>query len=436
MHTPTPLFRLAVLEGRHSQTAGRLLLVLPPSLRVMAAFAACLAVLLGVFVAMGGYTRKERVNGVLLPQAGLTRMVATQSGVVVERLVAEGQFVRKGTVMFHIQAMSSAGGRADIQQDIGHELRLREDSLKAELDRQLALNQLETSAAQQRLRSLERELDELDQIEAVARAQESLARQGLERQQALADMGYISKQQLQQPQDAVLAQQLKLKETARARTSQQRERDGLRSNLLELQIKGRNLHAQLDRALSSVKQEQLENQGRQGQQMLAPQDGIVAAVLAEPGQMVSAGNPLVQLVPADSELQAHLYAPSRAIGFIRPGAPVHLRYQAYPYQKFGQQAGVVSQIARVAIAPGDLPYPGPDTGEALYRITVKLAAQHITAYGRAEPLHAGMRLDADIVLDRRRLYEWILEPLYSVSGKLAHGPAESAVPTAPLSHSP
>ena len=429
MDTSTPLFRQAVLDHQRTRTTGNLLLVLPPSLHVMAAFAACLGALLALFVAVGTYTRKERVNGVLLPQAGLTRMVATQPGVVVERLVHEGQFVRKGAVMFHLQGMNSAGGSADVQQDIGRELRLREDSLKAELDRQLALNRLETGATQQRLLSLERELDQLAQIETVARAQENLARQGLARQQALADVGYISKQQLQQPQDALLAQQLKIKETERLRTSQQRERDSLQSTLMELQLKGRNLNAQLDRALSSVKQEQLENQVRQGQQVRAPQDGLVAAVLAEPGQMLTAGSPLVQLVPADSALQAHLYAPSRAIGFIRAGAPVQLRYQAYPYQKFGQQAGVVSQISRVAVAPGDLPYPGTD-GEALYRITVTLAAQRITAYGRDEPLHAGMRLDADIVLDRRRLYEWILEPLYSVSGKLAGDRVAAPAPNA------
>jgi membrane fusion protein len=56
--------------------------------------------------------------------------------------------------------------------------------------------------------------------------------------------------------------------------------------------------------------------------------------------------------------------------------------------------------------------------EPLYRITVNLAAQAVTAYGQPQMLQAGMSLDADILQERRRLYEWVLEPLYSLTGKL------------------
>jgi membrane fusion protein len=54
----------------------------------------------------------------------------------------------------------------------------------------------------------------------------------------------------------------------------------------------------------------------------------------------------------------------------------------------------------------------------MYRVTVALAAQRVTAHGRALPLQPGMRVDADILLERRRLIEWVLEPLYSISGRL------------------
>ena len=48
---------------------------------------------------------------------------------------------------------------------------------------------------------------------------------------------------------------------------------------------------------------------------------------------------LASLVPAGAQLQAHLYAPSSAVGFVRAEQPVLLRYQAFPYQKFGHQHG-------------------------------------------------------------------------------------------------
>lgn len=60
----------------------------------------------------------------------------------------------------------------------------------------------------------------------------------------------------------------------------------------------------------------------------------------------------------------------------------------------------------------------PAAQEALYRIRVKLAKPQVQAYGHAVPLQAGMRLEADVQLDTRHLYEWALEPLFSVTGKL------------------
>ncbi len=56
--------------------------------------------------------------------------------------------------------------------------------------------------------------------------------------------------------------------------------------------------------------------------------------------------------------------------------------------------------------------------EQLYRLRVTLDDQAVTAYGQPRPLQSGMLLDADILQDTRRLYEWVLEPLYSLTGKL------------------
>ena len=58
-----------------------------------------------------------------------------------------------------------------------------------------------------------------------------------------------------------------------------------------------------------------------------------------------------------------------------------------------------------------------DGGQPVYRITVRLKSQTIHAYGRTIRLQPGMLIDADILQDTRRLYEWFFEPLYSISGR-------------------
>ena len=124
-----------------------------------------------------------------------------------------------------------------------------------------------------------------------------------------------------------------------------------------------------------------------------------------------------------ARLEAHLYSPSRAVGFVRPGQQVLLRYQAYPYQKFGHYAGVVANISRSAVSTAELPAQlagiagGVAGSDPVYRITVTLERQTVSAYGQPVDLQPGMQLEADIALETRRLYEWVLDPLYTVTGK-------------------
>jgi membrane fusion protein len=144
---------------------------------------------------------------------------------------------------------------------------------------------------------------------------------------------------------------------------------------------------------------------------------VVATQLFKPGQAVQAGQPLMSVLPGDGTLEAELLVPSRAIGFIEPGDEVLLRYQAYPYQKFGHHQGRVARISRSTVMTGSQgPTASAGPAEPYYRVSVALARQAITAYGRPEPLKPGMALDADVLGERRTLIEWVLEPLYSLQG--------------------
>ena len=132
--------------------------------------------------------------------------------------------------------------------------------------------------------------------------------------------------------------------------------------------------------------------------------------------------PLLNIVPGGSILHAKLFGTSRSVGFVKPGQEVLLRYQAFPYQKFGFYGGTVETVSRSAMSPTDLPQQLAGlsslygTNEPIYEITVDLSKQTATAYGEAVPLQAGMQLNADIMIDRRRLIEWALDPLFSLTG--------------------
>lgn len=125
-------------------------------------------------------------------------------------------------------------------------------------------------------------------------------------------------------------------------------------------------------------------------------------------------------------LEAMLYAPSRTAGFIKPGQKVLIRYQAFPYQKFGLHPGSIVDVSRTPFASTDIPANIAGTvlgnvsraghsNESLYRIRVKLDRQTIQVYGSAQSLKPGMTLEADILQDNRKIWEWIAEPLLAIA---------------------
>jgi membrane fusion protein len=175
----------------------------------------------------------------------------------------------------------------------------------------------------------------------------------------------------------------------------------------------------LERDLALLAQEAAEQDGERRLVVRAPQAGTVSAVLAEPGQNVTPASALASLVPEGASLQAHLFAPSSAVGFVRPDQPVRLRFEAFPYQKFGHQPGRVVQVSRTPLAASELAalsLPAVATGgEPMFRITVALDE---TPEPEALPLSAGMRLQADVLLERRRLAEWLFEPLLGLGSRL------------------
>jgi membrane fusion protein len=114
---------------------------------------------------------------------------------------------------------------------------------------------------------------------------------------------------------------------------------------------------------------------------------------------------------------AELLIPTRSSGFIKVGQSVKLRFEAFPYQRFGGVEGYISTIDKSLIINGEIPLP-LELNEPVYRVRVKLLDQMVSAYGEEFPLRSGMLLEANIVLDKRSLFEWITDPIASIKGNL------------------
>lgn len=420
----TPLFRPEAIAAVQEQRFGNVLIHQPWGYRVAALVAGLLIVLIAAFAYFGTYTRKATVRGLLMPEHGMLRLTATGAGLLTQVRAMEGQQVAKGDVLFTIsgERLSGAGGtQAMIADQLGQRLNLllrnrtlADERLKGQL------HMLDT-----RLATIASELQQFTEEVRLLQRRAELAKVQLGRQQELVNAGFISVAQLQQAEGDWLTLQGQLQGNQRARASLERERTGLLAQRQEAELRHRSEMSEADSATALVKQEQAENQARSELINVAPYAGTLTGLSAQVGQQVNAGALLASLIPQGATLYAHLYAAPRQAGFIEPGQKVLMRYAAYPYQKFGMAHGRVVDVAKSPYATQELPahiataLQGQGVpAELFYRVTVALDSPDIALYGQPQPLQAGMLLEADVLQDRRRLYEWALEPLYTVTGRL------------------
>lgn len=418
-----PLFRPEVLAERQAQWLGTVLLAPRLSHRVFTVFAVLATAAILSLLFFADYTRKASVNGWLVPQQGLVRVFAYQSGVVRRLHVQEGAEVRRGAPLFTLSTELESAALGATQAEIARRLAARRDSLIAEQRLLHKLHTQQQEALSNRLDALQSEQEQLEREIELRRLRLKLAEDSLTRQRQLRGRGFISDQQVQQAEEGRLDQALKLRDLQRTRAATRRARLTLESEIEDLPLKSRVQIAEIDRNIAALEQDLAQAEARRETVIPAPQDGTVTAIQAEPGGNAGTTAPLLSIVPAGSKLEAHLFFSSRAVGFVQPGQRVMLRYQAYPYQKFGHYEGMVAHVSRSAESPGELPpqLSGLTSlyaaNEPIYRITVSLARQAVTAYGRPMALQSGMQVEADVLMESRRLFEWVLEPLYTVTGK-------------------
>ncbi|WP_282277235.1 HlyD family efflux transporter periplasmic adaptor subunit [Stenotrophomonas sp. PS02297] len=418
-----PLFRDEVLKARRTSWLGGISLAQPLRLWVLTGLAVMAAFVIVLFVTLGTYTRRSTVTGQLVPMKGLATVVAPASGVVTRLDVPEGGQVAAGGTLALVSVPRATQGSGDTQMALEQRLQQRQDGLLATQQAQHAQLQAQAQGIASQLANAQRELAQVE-AEVITRQQQiRIASETLERLRRLEGGQFVSVLQIKQQEALVLDY------TGQMQTLQ-RQAIGTRRLMAQLQQAQRELPGQqqasdagYQRDLAQLEQERVQMQANSALLVKAPVSGVVATQIVKPGQAVQAGQTLLSLLPGDGKLEAELLVPSRAIGFIAPGDTVLLRYQAFPYQKFGHQEGRVARISRSALSSGELGalIGNAQQGEPYYRITVVLAQQTITAYGKPEPLKPGMLLDADVMGERRRLIEWIFEPLYSLTGKVGGG---------------
>ena len=413
------LFRKESLDANKTKVLGPVALYCPPFRWLIVAMVCALTIALVGFCSLGSYTKRETAKGVLTPETGIMTITAMTAGTVTALPVREGRGIKKGERIATVSSEISTARYGQTREAIARQLESQSQGVTQQLTNLEQRNVEALKSLQERSSLLAQQTTELDTIYRQRQRQIALSQKQVDKMTAMRAEGYASNTQVEQQESELLDAKVRLQDVARQRIEIRQQHAQTRQQLREQPLTYFQQKNDLQQKLSDITQSMMENESRRSVDLRAPEQGMVSAVLVKPGQIVSVGQTIAMLLPDNAHLQARILLSSRAIGFIQSGQRVVLRYESFPWQKFGQHSGAVSEISTSPLSPQEVASLTGNTQiqEPLYQVKVTLDSQSVQAYGKQFALRPGSALDADFIVDKRRIYEWVLEPLNAL-GKM------------------
>ncbi len=411
------MFRIEAVKAQQKKLHGDVFLTQPVSSTIITFVIAAMVGLAAILLTTGSYARSEHVAGYIVPSKGLIKIQASQFGTLDTLHVREGDKVISGQVLADITiAHGTFDGRSFVEKSLDALTRQRnviETQItleKNQLETELAKLSSEQAEAALRATSLENRIVLQKQITASAEA-------AYKDVQGILEQGYISKAESERRLQTWLSQQANEQLRRHELVEAQALLEQLAIRLSQLPNESKQRVARLETQLSELDSRTADQEGRQAYSIIAPVSGYVASInVGGEGRTVQAGQPLLAILPEGSDLEAELYVPSRAAGFIKSGQEVRLLYDAFPYQRFGSYPAKITYVTETILTPNEALAPF-EIKEPVYRVTAAIDETEITARGAKVTLQSGMTLKANIVLERRSFLDWLLEPLRAIGGR-------------------
>ena len=411
------LFREEAIKSKRSRITGSIVIFQPVSIYISSLVAFLIFILVILFITQSEYSRKEKVKGYLIPEKGLVKVFSDRQGVVEELYVREADQVTAGQPLVKIKNSQSLATGVELA-----------DALSKEISKQISTLQVELETSEQMFRydntRLGRQIVLLNQSMSSVQKAATTNRKRLEikedqylKNRELSEKNYISNTQLSLIQEEYLEVLENNDRFEREIATIQLELSSLESEMESLPEKKLNKRALLERQISELKTRQFELDNQYEFIKVAPESGVVTAIQPSLGGHINNLSPILSIIPRNSPLEIELLLPTRSSGFVQIGNSIKIRFDAFPYQKFGLVSGSIINIDKALILPTDKVLP-IKLEEAMYRVRATLAQQSITAYGKTFPLKVGMIADVDIILEKRTLLEWLLDPIFALKGEL------------------
>lgn len=406
------LFRPEAVAYQGLRQAGAVVMLRPVATTVVFWCLAAVVALVAFFLFFAQYARKETVVGYLAPTAGVAKVFVSRTGIVTAVHVREGDAVEAGQPLLTVAIDQSTADGKNVDAVLLETLARQKTALLEQIAMQEDRASSERTRLEAQIAGAREAIAHLD-AQIVAQAERiRLSANIVQSVEGLRGKGYISEVDYTKRRESLIENKQSLSALNQQVAARRAELAQAAAALEQLPATISDKVQTLRNLVAETEQRLAEIDGRRAFVVRAPIAGRVSTMQAAIGRAIDPRQLQLSILPHDSVLQAELFVPARAIGFVRAGQEVRVLYDAFPYQQFGTYRGRVTGVARTMLAGADLPGP-VSLQQPAYKITVALDRQDVTAYGARVALQPDMLLKADILLDRRSLLTWLLDPLLS-----------------------
>jgi membrane fusion protein len=411
------LFRQEAIDAQREKFFGEATIARPLPFWVLTLLAAIVAASVITIAIWGQYQRRERVEGFLALDVGAARVSIPDAGRVTELKVREGQDVEAGAPLARISFERSTQNSQSTATLISNEIAQRRSLLEKEQLQLKEIGDQQLIQLRKKITDLQSEVAQIDREMKLQDQRLASAREQAKRFTDLAREKFVSDIVARQKQDEVTDQEIRMQTLKRQQITLQRDLSNARLEEPTLALKSRAQIDQVSRQISETQQTLATEDAKREAIITAPVTGTVTNIAVAQGQSVAADSLLATVLPKGSVLHGELLVPTRAIGFVTKGKQVVMRYEAFPFERFGQYQGVISDVSQTVWSAGERVGP-MSAREPVYRVAVTLEKQAVNAMGQDIPLRPGMLVNADILLEKRSLLEWMFEPVMRLRGRL------------------
>lgn len=410
------LFREKARKAYLNRLNGNVLIASNASNWWLAGIVLMLVTALGTFFAFADYTPRSGAVGQLVTKESTAKIFPERNGVVVETLVENGSVVEAGDPLMIVSYQNSLEGglswgeawlteAENLIESLEDERSIVEQSLEAEIN-----------IAEQRMHALELGYELLETELDSLQSQLVNARDRFAGRERLARQGVLSGSALSTEEDDLnaLESAVRVKEIEIARN--EAEQATLEHQLIQTQQDLSRAQVQIDREILATRQSSIERRSQVTQTLAAPIDGRVTTMLASVGSPVTAGGPVLTLLPLWSLLEAEVFLPAAAIGGVTLGQDVDVRFPSFPHQRYGTFDGEVTNISETTLQPGD--HPALDQFQtAVYRLKIEIDEQNVITREDVYPMLPGMGVEVDLIGRPLSVFDWVMNPIQDVTGR-------------------